>query len=101
MPTSVVGSLADDAFALWDLTGRRLDQWQTLSCEAIFAVDSAAHWACSEFGELVSRQQGKGEILQVYDLSHLCLWPKPDGEPKVVLQTFHEFPTADAHYRKI
>ena len=101
MPTSVVGSLADDAFALWDLTGRRLDEWQVLSCEALFSVDAAGNWACSEFGELVSRQQGKGEILQVYDLSHLYLWPKPDGEPKVVLQTFHEFPTADAHYRKV
>ncbi len=101
LPPSAVGSLADDAFALWDLTGRRLDPWQVLSCESIFAVDSAEHWACSEFGELVSRQQGKGEILQVYDLAHLYLWPKPDGEPKVVLQTFHEFPTADAHYRKI
>lgn len=101
LPSSAVGTLADDAFALWDLTGRSLDPWQTTSIEAIFAVDALGLWACSEFGELVSRQQGKGEILQVWDLSHLYLWPKPDGDPKVILQTFHEFPTADAHYRKI
>lgn len=101
IPASAVGSRVDDALALWDLTGRRLDEWQETSCEALFAVDRNENWAASEAGILVSRQQGKGEILQVYDLAHLYLWPKPDGEPKVILHTAHEFATVDAHYRKL
>ena len=101
IPASAVGSKADDALALWDLTGRSLDEWQQTSCEGILSVDRLDNWAASEAGVLVSRQQGKGEILQVYDLSHLFLWPKPDGEPKVILHTAHEFATVDAHYRKL
>lgn len=101
MPATAVGSLVDDALALWDLTGRRLDPWQEITCEPTFAVDTSGNLAASEVGWLVSRQQGKGEALQVYDLSHLYLWPKPDGEPKVILHTAHEFATVDAHYRKL
>lgn len=101
LPASAVGSLAEDALALWDLTGRRLDPWQDTTCQAVFAVDSAGLWAGSEAGLLVSRQQGKGEVLQVYDLAHLYLWPKPDGEPKVIVHTAHEYATADVHYRKL
>lgn len=101
VPPSAVESLALDAYALWDLTGRRLDHWQTIACDAIFAVDEVGDWAATEFGLLVSRQVGKGEILQVWDLAHFFLWPKPNREPKVVVQTFHEFGTADIHYRKL
>lgn len=100
LPASASGSLVDDALALWDLTGRSLDPWQELTCEGIFAVTDDGSWAGSEAGVLVSRQQGKGEVLQVYDLAHLFLWPKA-GEPKVILHTAHEFATVDAHYRKL
>lgn len=101
LPASAVGSRVDDALALWDLTGRSLDPWQETTCEALFAVDMFDDWAASESGLLVSRQQGKGEILQVYDLAHLYLWPKVDGEPKVILHTAHEYATVEAHYRKL
>lgn len=101
LPPSAVGSLSEDVLALWDLTKRRLDPWQVTAVEVATALDAAGDWACSEVGALVSRQQGKGEILQALNLAHLFLWPKSDGEPKVILQTFHEFPTADAHYRKL
>lgn len=101
LPPLAVGSRLDDALALWDLTGRSLDPWQESTLEALLAVDADGEWAASESGLLVSRQQGKGEILQVYDLAHLLLWPKPDGEPKVILHTAHEFATVDAHYRKL
>ena len=101
LPPLAVGSRLDDALALWDLTGRSLDPWQESTLEALLAVDADGEWAASESGLLVSRQQGKGEILQVFDLAHLLLWPKPDGEPKVILHTAHEFATVDAHYRKL
>jgi hypothetical protein len=101
VPRTAVGSRLDDALALWDLTGRRLYRWQEIDLEAILAVDEVDDWAASESGLLVSRQQGKGDILQVFDLSHLFLWPKSDGEPKVILHTGHEFANIETHYRKL
>lgn len=101
IPRTAVGSKIDDVLALWDLTGRRLDEWQETTCDALTVVDVDDNWAASENGLLVSRQQGKGEILQAIDLSHLYLWPKPDGEPKTILHTAHEFATVDAHYLKL
>lgn len=101
IPASAVSSKIDDALALWSLTGRTLDPWQETSLEALLCIDADGMWAASECGLLVSRQQGKGEILQAYDLAHLFLWPKPDGEPKVILHTAHEFATAQAHFTKV
>lgn len=101
MPTTAVDTLIEDALTLWELTGRQLDPWQETSCEPLFAVDALGNWAASEVGLLVSRQQGKGEVLQVYDLAHLYLWPKPNGEPKIIVHTAHEFATVDMHYRKL
>ena len=69
LPPSAVDSRVEDALALWDLTGRSLDPWQEIVCEALFAVDENGEWAASESGLLVSRQQGKGEVLQVFDLA--------------------------------
>lgn len=101
VPASAVGSKVDEALALWSLTGRTLDPWQETTLEALLSCDAEGQWAASEAGLVVSRQQGKGEVLQAYDLAHLFLWPKPDGEPKTILHTAHEFATADAHYDKI
>lgn len=101
VPRSAVDSRVEDALTLWELTGRELDPWQEDSCEPLFAVDALGNWAATEAGILVSRQQGKGEILQVYDLAHLYLWPKPNGEPKIIVHTAHEFATVDMHYKKL
>lgn len=101
LPRAAVGSKVDDALALWDLTGRRLDPWQTTTLEAITAVDAADDWVSSESGLLVSRQQGKGEILQAYDLAHLFVWPSERDEPKIILHTGHEYANVEAHYRKL
>ncbi len=101
VPSSAVESWVDDALALWSLTGRSLDPWQETVCDALMSVDVDDMWAATEFGLLVSRQQGKGEILQVYDLAHLYLWARPDGEPKTILHTAHEYATVEAHYRKL
>ena len=101
IPSSATDSLVEDALTLWELTGRELDPWQETTCEALFAVDALGNWAASEVGLLVSRQQGKGEVLQVYDLAHLFLWPKPNGERKIIVHTAHEFATVDMHYLKL
>lgn len=95
------GSLAEDALDLWYLTGRLLDPWQEIGLDALFSVDSFGLWACTEFGELVARQNGKGDILSPAELAHLYLWPKPNGEPKTIVHTAHQFKTAREAFLKL
>lgn len=94
-------TLAEDALDLWYLTGRMLDPWQELSLDALFSVDSFGQWVCTEFGELVARQNGKGDILSPAELAHLYLWPKPNGEPKTIVHTAHQFKTAREAFLKL
>jgi hypothetical protein len=71
-----------------------LDEWQSYIIDALFAVNDDNEWAATEFGALVARQNGKGEILVAYDLAHLFLFPRKDGRRKSILHTAHEFKTA-------
>lgn len=83
------------------MVGVEVDPWQETSLDAILSVDEADLWTCTEFGELVARQNGKGNILLPYELGHLFLWPREDGEPKLIVHTAHEFKTAQEAFRKI
>jgi hypothetical protein len=88
------GSLGDEALDLWYLAGKKSDPWQELSLDSIFSIDAFGRWVCTEHGELVARQNGKGDVLSPATMAHLYLWPKPDGEPKTIVHTAHQFKTA-------
>lgn len=94
-------SRAEDLLDLCDVTGVEVDPWQSISLDAILSVDKFNRWACSEFGELVARQNGKGNILLPYSLGHLLLWPRPDGQPKLIVHTAHEVKTASEAFRRL
>lgn len=64
------------------------------------SIDADGQWAATEFGILVSRQQGKGNILLPYELAHLYLWPREDGAPKLIGHTAHEGATAREAFRR-
>lgn len=100
LPLSRVGSLVDDVFDICDLAGIVPDPWQEGSLDAITSIDEDGQWAATEFGELVSRQQGKGGILLPYELAHLYLWPRADGAPKLIGHTAHEGVTAREAFRR-
>jgi len=95
------GSLGDEALDLWYLAGKQSDPWQALSLDSVFSVDAFGRWVCTEHGELVARQNGKGDILSPVDLAHLYLWPKPNGEPKTIVHTAHQFKTAREAFLKL
>jgi hypothetical protein len=71
-----------------------LDPWQEYVLSALMETDALGNWASSEFGLLVSRQNGKGEILTGYDLTHLFLFPRTDNRRKTILHSAHEVKTA-------
>lgn len=89
-----VGTLGPKVSEFSRLCGIILDDWQSYVIDSLFAVDEANEWAATEFGALVARQNGKGEILVAYDLAHLFLFPRLDRRRKSILHTAHEFKTA-------
>lgn len=95
------GTLVEDALDLWTVAGRELDPWQELSLDGIFSVDSFGLWTCTEWGELVARQNGKGDIITAFCLAKLFLWPKPDGSPRTIVYTAHQFKTAQEMFRRM
>ena len=95
------GSLVDECLDLWTIAGRVLDPWQELSLDGILSVNSFGMWVCSEWGELVARQNGKGDIITAYCLAMLFLWPKPDGTPRTIVYTAHQFKTAQEMFRRM
>lgn len=89
-----IGTLGPKVSQFAKLCGVMLDDWQSYVIDGLFAVDEANEWAATEFGVLVARQNGKGEILVAYDLAHLFLFPRLDRRRKSILHTAHEFKTA-------
>lgn len=100
LPLSRTDTLVDDVLDICDLASIVCDPWQEGALEAIASVDGDGQWAATEFGILVSRQQGKGNILLPYELAHLYLWPREDGAPKLIGHTAHEGPTAREAFRR-
>lgn len=83
------------------MCGLTLDPWQAYVVGALFDVDADGAWAATEFGLLVSRQNGKGEVLVAYDLAHLFLFPRTDNRRKTILHTAHEVKTAIDGFQRL
>jgi hypothetical protein len=81
--------------------GMKLDDWEEYVLWAVHDIDERNRWAASEFGALVSRQNGKSEILCAYDLCRLFLFPLPDLRRRTVLHTAHEVKTATESFEKV
>lgn len=101
MPETIAGTLGPRACALVEAAGLNLDPWQRHLLGHAFDVDAAGHSAATEVGFLVSRQNGKGEVLLAYQLAHLLGFPRPDGRPKLVVHSAHETKTSDEAFQRI
>ncbi|WP_162178493.1 hypothetical protein [Mycetocola saprophilus] len=95
------GSHGERVLKFAELCGLTLDEWQAYVVGALFDVDANQAWAAAEFGLLVSRQNGKGEILVAYDLAHLFLFPRTDNRRKTILHTAHEVKTAIDGFQRL
>lgn len=89
-----VGTLFTPQLNDWLVSlGVFLDPWQRHDLGLWLAVDLSGNWSASEVGELVARQNGKGEILLAYDLLHLFVIRRRDNRNKTVVHTSHEVKT--------
>lgn len=100
-PEGIVGTWGPKVCAFAEELGITLDEWQRYVVDGLFAVNAAGHWAATEYGLLVSRQNGKGEILVVYDAAHLFLFPREDGKRKTILHSAHEVKTAIDGFQRL
>jgi hypothetical protein len=96
-----VGSWGELAVDFATACGMKLEDWQEYVLWAWHDIDDGGKWAASECGLLVSRQNGKSEILVAYDLARLFLFPLPDLRRRTVLHTAHELKTATETFEKL
>lgn len=76
--------------------GVLLDPWQAGALEDALAEDAPGRWNNFEVGLVVSRQNGKGEVLLARELAGLFLF----GE-RLIIHTAHEFKTASEAFLRI
>ena len=76
--------------------GLVLDRWQADALDVMCAIRPDGKWACFEYGEIVSRQNGKGAILEARALAGLFLF----GE-ELIMWSAHEYKTAMEGFRRV
>jgi hypothetical protein len=95
--TPVAASSAGrEAAELAASAGLDLDPWQRFVLDQALGEDEQGRWAAFEVGLLVSRQNGKGSILEAVELAGLYLF----GEDLIV-HSAHEFKTAQEGFRRV
>ena len=91
-----VSSAGREAIELAAHVGLHLDPWQQLVLEGALGETIDGLWSAYEVGLIVSRQNGKGAILEARELAGLLLF----GE-KVIVHTAHEYKTAHEAFLRI
>jgi phage terminase large subunit-like protein len=89
-------SAGDEAIELAASAGLLLDDWQQDVLRASLGERRDGRWSAFEVGVIVSRQNGKGAILEARALAGLLLF----GE-KLQLWSAHEFKTAAEAFRRV
>ena len=89
-------SAGDEAIALAAEFGLFLDPWQQLVLRETLKERSDGKWAAFEVGLMVSRQNGKGSILEAIELAGLFLF----GE-RLIIHSAHQFKTSKEAMRRL
>lgn len=76
--------------------GLILDPWEAWVLEQALGEREDGKWAAFEVGLIVSRQNGKGSILEARELAGLFLHEEP-----LIIHTAHQFNTSREAYRRI
>jgi hypothetical protein len=89
---------ADEALDIAAIAGLELFDWQADVLRDACAVraDDPSRWAAREVGLIVSRQAGKGSILEVRQLAGLFRF-----DERLQVHSAHEFRTCYEHFRRI
>lgn len=95
-PVGATSSDGQDACRLAESAGVVLDDWQQMCLDTMLARRADNTWASGEWCNVVSRQNGKGEIILVRQLAGLYLL-----DEDLILSSAHEFRTANEAFLRI
>lgn len=95
VPASV-GSAGVEALDLCRMAGLVLDPWQELVLSSSLGERPDGKWAAFEVGLVVSRQNGKGSLLEARELAGLFLL----GE-RLIIHSAHQFDTSLEAFRRL
>lgn len=90
-------SSGSDAIELASIAGLDLDDWQRHVLMGALGRRADNKWAAFEVKLLVSRQNGKGSILEARELAGLYLF----RTDRLLIHTAHEHKTSSEHYERI
>jgi phage terminase large subunit-like protein len=91
-----VSSLGQEAIELAASAGLILDPWQALVLGHALGVREDGKWASFEVGVVVSRQNGKGGILEARELTSLFLI-----KDRLTIHSAHQFDTSLEAFRRL
>lgn len=91
-----VSSAGQEAADLAAQAGLILDPWQVWVLDQSLGETADGLWAAFEVGLIVSRQNGKGSILEARELAGLLLF-----DEQLILHSAHEFKTAVEAFRRL
>jgi hypothetical protein len=97
VPPAVSTSAATDTIELASYAGLHLDDWQCHVLTGALGKRADGKWSAFQVKLLVSRQNGKGSILEARELAGLYLF-KTD---RLLIHTAHEHKTASEHYNRV
>lgn len=89
-------STGPEAIQLAAKAGLVLDDWQQYLLTCWLGETATGKWAASTVGLMVSRQNGKGALLEARELAGLFLLEEP-----VIVHTAHLQDTANVHFRRL
>lgn len=89
-------TLGQEVIELAASCGLVLDPWQQLLVRLICAVDRYGSWLCFEVAVIVSRQNGKGAVLQALELAWLYLF-----RDELIIHSAHLFETSKEHFLRM
>jgi hypothetical protein len=97
IPEYVSSSAGKDAIDLASVAGLDLDPWQRYILMHSLGKRADGLWSAFEILVVLSRQNGKGALLEARELAGLYLF-KTD---RLIVHTAHEHKTASEHYRRV
>ena len=91
-------SEGDRGADLAEAVGLKLDDWERWVLDQGLGRDDGGQWTAFEKALIVSRQNGKGAVLEALELAALFL---DDFGADLILHSAHEFKTASEAFRRI
>lgn len=93
---SYTSSAGADAVELAEIAGLTLDPWQRLVLDHALGQRDDGTWSSFEVGLIVSRQNGKGALLEARELYGLFL-----GDEEMIIHSAHLFDTSLEAFKRI